>query len=197
MRSSSRHVPFEQLIDIVEGRLSLDEQVRMHLAMCPRCAAEVAWLEHTIGLMRTDDTVEPPARVADAISHVFRPHTAPKPASLRQRIVATLRFDSAQVPLPQGTRSGPIAERQLVYNAGEIKLDLRITPAGALWVVAGQVLGMRAPGQIELQGPTGTLHAALSDVNEFVLSPAPPDDYTLIVRMAEVEIVVAGLKVGA
>ena len=198
MSTGSRHIPFEQLIDFVEGRLSPDgqAQARAHVSACHRCAAEVAWLERVIELMRTNDIEEPPPRVATHIMHSFRSRSAPVLSPLRQRIIAALRFDSAQLPLPLGMRSGPIAERQVVFSAEELNLDLRITPAGSLWMVSGQALVSGRRGQVELRSPSGTLQAELSDVSEFVLPPVPPGDYTLILRLADVEVEVAGLKIG-
>jgi hypothetical protein len=194
----SRHIPFERLIDFVEGRLSPGEQaqLRAHVSACHRCAAEVAWLERVIELMRTNDIEEPPPRVATHIMHSFRSHSALELAPLRQRIVAALRFDSAQLPLPVGMRSGPIVERQLVFSAEGLNLDLRITPAGSLWTVSGQVLVSGRRGQVELRSPSGTLQAELSDASEFVLPPVPPGDYTLILQLTDVEVEVVGLKVG-
>ena len=198
MRIGSRHIPFERLVDFVEGRLSADEgaQSRAHVSACRRCTAEVAWLERVIELMRTNDLEEPPARVAVYITDLFRSRGAPAPPPVRQRILAALRFDSAQLPLPVGMRSGPIAERQLVFSAEGFDLDLHITPAGSLWMVAGQVLGPDQPGQVDLRGSSGTLQAELSDVSEFVLPPVPAGDYTLILRLANLEVEVSGLKIG-
>ena len=198
MSTGSRHIPFEQLIDFVEGRLSPDEQTqsRAHVSACHRCAAEVAWLERVIELMRTNDIEEPPPRVATHIMHSFRSRSAPALSPLRQRIMAALRFDSAQLPLPVGMRSGPIAERQLVFSAEGLNLDLRITPAGSLWTVSGQVLVSGRRGQVELRSPSGTLQAELGDASEFVLPPVPPGDYMLILRLADIEVEVAGLQIG-
>jgi hypothetical protein len=195
--TGSRHIPFEQLIDFVEGRLSPAEQAqsRAHVSACHRCAAQVAWLEYVIELMRTDDIEEPPPRVATHITHSFRSRSAPAPLPLRQRIIAALRFDSAQLPLPLGMRSGPVAERQLIFSAEGLDLDLRITPAGSLWMVSGQALVSGQRGQVELRGPSGTVQAELSEMSEFVLPPVPPGDYTLILRLADVEVEATGLKI--
>jgi len=194
----SRHIPFEQLIDFVEGRLSPDEQAqsRAHVSACHRCAAEVTWLERVIELMRANDIEEPPPRVATHIMHSFRSRSTPALSPLPPRIIAALRFDSAQLRLPLGMRSGPIAERQLIFSAEGLNLDLRITPAGSLWMVSGQALVSGRRGQVELRSPSGTLQAELSDASEFVLPPVPPGDYMLILRLADVEVEVSGLKIG-
>ena len=56
MSIGSRHIPFAQVVDLVEGRLSdaAQTQAQAHTAACSRCAAEVNRLARVIELMRTD-----------------------------------------------------------------------------------------------------------------------------------------------
>src|SRR5512136_2866312 len=134
----SSHIPFRRLADLLEGRLSPDEQapLRAHVADCPRCAADVAWLERITGLMRTDASADaPPQVIARAVS-LFRPRAAQPAPGLLQRVVAALRFDSAQLPLAAGVRSGQPVARQLLYDAGGYELDLRVAPADEAWIVS-------------------------------------------------------------
>jgi len=194
----SRHIPFERLIDLVDGRLSPDEQrqTRTHTAACARCATQLAWLERVIGLIRANDYEEPPARVAVDISRVFGSYSPSASSSLRKRIMAVLRFDSAQLPLSVGRRSGSSAEQQLVFTADSLDLEVRVTPSGTLWEVSGQVLNADARGLAELQGPAGEVRATLNEVGEFLLTPVPPGQYALILQLATVEIEIAGLAIG-
>src|SRR5258708_5122448 len=124
MSVGSRHIPFDRLIDLVEGRLSPDQQTQMqaHTSACSRCTTQLAWLERVIGLIRTHDYEEPPDRVAADISRVFDSYS-PSPSSLRQRIMAVLRFDSAQLSLSIGRRSGSSTERQLLFTAETLDLE--------------------------------------------------------------------------
>jgi anti-sigma factor RsiW len=194
----SRHIPFDRLIDLVEGRLSPDEQTQMqaHTSACSRCATQLAWLERVIGLIRANDYEEPPDRVAADISRVFGSYSRSASSSLRQRIVAVLRFDSAQAPLPVGRRSGSSTERQLLFTAETLDLEVRITQSGSLWEVSGQVLNADARGLAELQGPVGEMRATLDEVGEFLLMPVPPGRYALILHLTTVEIEIAGLEIG-
>ena len=198
MSVGSRHIPFGQLIDLVEGCLSPDEQTEMqaHTSACSRCAAQLAWLERVIGLMRTNDYEEPPARVAADISRVFGSYS-PSPSSLRQRIMAVLRFDSAQLPLSVGRRSGSSTERQLLFTAETLDLEVQITQSGSLWEVSGQVLNADARGLAELHGPAGEVRATLNEVGEFLLTPVPPGRYALILHLTTAEIEIPGLEIGA
>jgi anti-sigma factor RsiW len=194
----SRHIPFERLIDLVDGRLSPAEQgqVRDHSAACARCAAQLAWLERVIGLIRADDFEDPPERVAAGISRAFASYTPSVSSSLRQRILAVLRFDSAQLP-ELGRRSGLSTEQQLMFTADTLDLEVRITPAGSLWEVSGQVLNADVRGLAELQGPAGPVQAPLNAVGEFLLMPVPRGQYALILQLTTVEIEIAGLAIGA
>ena len=79
MSSKSVHIPFDQLADLVEGRLTANEQEHTlaHVSACAVCAGEVACLEWVIELIRTDDSVEPPPCVAAHIIDLFRSRMAP------------------------------------------------------------------------------------------------------------------------
>ena len=198
MSVGSRHILFDRLIDLVEGRLSPDEQTEMqaHTSACSRCAAQLAWLERVIGLMRTNDYEEPPARVAADISRVFGSYSPSPSSSLRQRIMAVLRFDSAQLPLSVGRRSGSSTERQLLFTAETLDLEVQITQSGSLWEVSGQVLNADARGLAELHGSAGEVRATLNEVGEFLLTPVPPGRYALILHLTTAEIEISGLEIG-
>ena len=197
MSIGSRHIPFDRLIDLVEGRVSPDEQtqVQAHTSACSRCATQLEWLERVIGLMRTNDYEEPPARVAANISRVFGSYHAPP--SVRQHIVAMLRFDSAQLPRAVGRRSGSSAERQLLFRAESLDLEVRVAQSGSLWEVSGQVLNADARGLAELQGSVGEVRGTLNEVGEFLLTPVPAGRYALILQLTTVDIEIAGLEIGA
>jgi anti-sigma factor RsiW len=193
------HIPFDRLVDLVEGRLSPDEQtqVQAHTSACSRCATQLAWLERVIGLMRTNDYEEPPAQVAANISRAFGSYSPPPSSPLRQRIIPILRFDSARSLLSAGRRSGTSSERQLLFTAETLDLEVRVTQSGSLWEVSGQVLNADARGLAELQGSTGEVRATLNEVGEFLLPPVPPGRYTLILQLTAVEIEIAELEIGA
>src|SRR5919198_228173 len=105
---SPSKIPFQRLVDLVEGRLSPDERadVLAQVAANPQAAREVVWLERIIGLMRTDATADAPPYVVARALRLFRQRGAHDAPPLRQRIRAMLQFDSAQRPLPMGVRSG-------------------------------------------------------------------------------------------
>lgn len=192
------HIPFEQLADVVEGHRQLDEHENEHLSSCSTCSADVLWLQNTLGLMRTDQSIDPPAHLVTRAVHAFYarfPRGAP--SSPLRRVMAALRFDSAQSPMAVGVRAGQAAPRQLLYSAEEHDLDLRITPNDARWTVSGQVFGPVSGGSVELVGPSSTVRTGIDELHEFALPPVPAGSYTLRVRFQDVEAEVPQLDLGA
>ena len=194
MNTPTHHISFVRLVDLVDSRLAPDEQVaaRSHIATCLQCAAELAWLERVVGLMRTDTAEQPPAHAVAAAKRLFKP---PTPA-LRPQFLATLRFDSARTPIALGRRAGTAVERQLLFAVSDYLLDVRLVLDGLQWAISGQLLGSNDGRQIELDGPAGTAQAALNELNEFALPPLSPGIYTLKLQLFDSDIVVDGLEVG-
>jgi anti-sigma factor RsiW len=196
VRNTSDHIPFVRLVNLVEGRLAPDEQAkaRPHLADCPRCAAQAAWLERVVGLMRADTAEQPRACAVAAAKRLFEPQAAP---AVRRRLMAALQFASARTPIGLGRRAGAQTERQLLFAVSSYLLDLRVAPHGALWVISGQLFGADDGRQVELDGSAGTARATLNDLSEFVLPPSPPGNYTLRLQLTDFDIMIAELDVGA
>jgi len=193
----SRHIPFDRLVDLAEGRLSPDEQMRVqaHASTCSRCAPQLAWLERVIGLMRNSDYEEPPPGLAGEIAREFDAYSTPMP-TLRERITAVLQFDSAQLPFAMGRRSGSSVERQLLFSTGTLDVEVRITQANTHWEVSGQVLNADVQGLAELHGPSGDIRADLNEVGEFLLTPVPRGKYALVLQLTATVIAIPGISIG-
>lgn len=192
------HLPFSLLADIAEGRAAPDADARSHLAACPTCAENLAWLSRLIGLMRADASEEPAPLAVGAVKALFRarpPRSAQRPALL----TALLRFDSARSAPAFGLRSAAAAERQLLFSAGPYDVDLRVVPAGERWSVSGQLLGDpgSAHGHAEMLGHADAAHAELNAQSEFALRPLLPGRYTLTIRIADQAIVLPDVELSA
>ena len=203
MKPISKHLPFAELADLAEGRLAPDVRAASleHVNACARCSAKFSRLEQVISLMRTDEgTDAPPALVSQAIN-LFRARAARDTSpSLTRRILAALSFDSLQMSPAYGVRSGQAAARQLLYNAGENDLDLRVTQSGQEWVVAGQLLGADCEGilgSVELQGTETTVRAELNEQCEFRLPAVASGSYQLRVRLGDELIEIPELELKA
>lgn len=193
---TSSPVSFEQIAALVDGQLSPEEQavLRARIMASPQ-AATLAWLERVVGLMRADNGFDPPPTVRVRAANLIS-RSARLPAT-RTRIAGALRFDSRTQPLAFGIRSGITAVRQLLFNAGERDIDLRVTPSGERFVVAGQVLGPEEPGMVALRGEATTAEAQLNALAEFVLPPVPAGKYILVLALESAEVVIDDLDVGA
>jgi hypothetical protein len=196
--SGSSHISFAQVVDLVEGRLSVADQAQAqaHTAGCARCAAQFTWLARVIALMRADKGDDPPAQVVARAVDLFRMRGTLDPVGVRQRRLAALHFDSWRTAPPLGVRGGARLDRQLLFNAEGCDVDVRIRRFGEVWAVAGQVLGPDQSGQVTLQGASSTLQGVLNEMSEFTLSPVSPGTYTLIVQLPSVEVEINGLEVG-
>src|SRR5947209_18508162 len=77
------HPPFDRLADLAEGLLGAADRtaVERHVSTCSRCADDVAWLIHTIGLMRSDATESAPEHVINRAVRLFNTHTTSEPRS--------------------------------------------------------------------------------------------------------------------
>jgi len=193
----SSHVSFEQLLNLAEGRLSPDivTAAHTHIAGCERCARELAHIERLINLMRTDDSEDAPDSVIARIVRLF-PRTPSEPSPLR-RVLAALSFESEQLQSAYGMRSGHPITRQMVFNAEDHALHLRIAPAGTQWEIMGQVLGSTtSSGEVELRSSFDVVRAELNNLSEFALPLVPAGTYVLEVRIGDVAIEVADLDLG-
>jgi hypothetical protein len=197
------HPSFDRLADLADNRLSLDEQARtqIHIASCQQCAGTLARVRRLIGLMRGYDAVDAPPHVIADLAPLLRQR---RPAtrgtsesaqpSLRQLIVAALRFDSLRHV--SALRAGQPPARQMLFDAGEYDVDLRIAPSANAWTVSGQVLGQRASGQVELRGPATVVQTELIALNRFRLPPIPAGRYLLSLHLDAADIEIADLEVG-
>ena len=197
-----RPIPFARLVDLVEGRLApeAEAQLRAQIVDDERAKADVRWLMRVVGAMRRSAVwEEEPSKevVARAVS-LFRPRNSSGALNPLQRFQAILNFDSLRMPQPVGLRSGQPRERQLLFTAGQLSIDLRIIPSGTLWSLAGQVLGpSTGGGQVALASSATTAKVVLNELSEFTLPPVPAGDYTLTLRLDDIEIEVDRLQVGS
>ncbi|MDQ3702548.1 MAG: zf-HC2 domain-containing protein [Chloroflexota bacterium] len=208
MSQSAPHPVHSQLADLVESRLPPEERdvVAAHVTSCPECTQEVAWLERTIDLMRSDASIDPPSHVLSRALRLFqtRPNALgePPPAGvlglLRQSLRAVLQSDSGERPLAFGLRTGVTAgARQLVYAAGDYAIEIRATPADRSWMLAGQVLGFDpgpgAAATVKVEGPAVRAETTLNEMQEFAFAPLPAGVYALRLRLPVADVEIAEL----
>jgi hypothetical protein len=120
-------------------------------------------------------------------------------AGALRRLTAVLAFDSwAQPALALGMRSAGTDLRHLLYSVDGRDIDLRITPAGETWALAGQVLGPDEAGAVRLfdVGGQPAQQTALDSMGEFRIEGVAPGRYVLALQLAGDEIFLPGIEVG-
>lgn len=192
--NTSAHISLETLADIAEDRAipaSL-EAAMAHVVTCSACDDTLRRLRQLFLMMRSDTAADAPRDVLKSAIDIFSPPRRPP----LPRIIATLIFDSRNASPAFGMRSLHTTSRQLLYEAQHTDLDLRITIQNEECVVAGQVLreGCAAGGVVEITGVTGSAEASLNELCEFTLPAIPLGNYSLRVRMQDVEIEIPRLE---
>jgi hypothetical protein len=206
MKLAPRHIPFERLVDLAEGRIAPDESgdARAHLSACAACAGQLAQVERLAGLMRADNSVDAPRDVLAGAVNLFA--ARPRREGFLRRVVAALSFDSHAVQQPAfGVRSGePSSSRQLLFSAGDVDVDLRLAPEAEGWAVSGQVLGACAGGWAELgdaedseEPEQKSARAELNELCEFALPVVPAGSYTLRLRLDDLLVEIPDLNLRA
>jgi anti-sigma factor RsiW len=195
-----QHLPFEKIADMAENRLAKAERAaaEAHVSGCSRCSEQLARVERTINLMRTDEATDAPRGVLASVMNMFRSRAVESEPSLVRRVLAALNFDSTTLAPVYGVRSGQATARQMLYSAGENDVDVRVQPAGESWVVSGQVLGECDGGSVELEdGAALVVAAELNELCEFTLPAVPSGSYKLRLRLNDVEVEIPELQLKA
>jgi len=193
MTSGSDHISFEALADLAEGREPATRDARAHLATCPACHKKLARLETVVAAMRSDPSEDPLPFAVAAARRAFAARAVEQPPPLLRRIIAALTFASSSLTPAHGFRSSEPAERSLFYEAGGVDVQLNARLIDGEWVISGQVLGPCEGGAVVVTGPAGETSAPLTEMCEFALPPMSAGAYTIVVRLAEAEIVLPDL----
>ena len=125
-----KHFGAQEWVDFVRDTLGADQkaEMRMHLDQgCQRCQREAnVWLRvrETTGRQRADEPADSAIRFVRGSFAISGRNSAQR----SRKLLAEVLFDSSQEPLPAGVRSAASSSRQLLYGAGDIRIDLRLEP---------------------------------------------------------------------
>jgi anti-sigma factor RsiW len=191
-------VPLTQLIDLAEGRLSDEEraQVLDQIGDDPSILSEVTSFAKMIALMRTDTSTDPPPDVVARALRLYRMYHPPTESSVRRHLKAMLQFDWRQPVVIASLRASRTTMQQLLFVADEYAIDVRLTASGVFWGVAGQVLGAKAGGVVELRGPNTMQRAMFDEHCKFVMQPVTSGRYSLFVQTDTADIDIDELQIG-
>lgn len=155
-------------------------------------SSEEKRLEHIITRMQADNSIDAPADALRYAKNLFRTAAVSPQPSLLKRIIAVLNIDLAPNQTAFGERSGADGQpRQLLFDADEYAIDMRIKQAADGFSLRGQVLGYGFEnGVVELTDTDGSVVDRLDEFSEFTLKNIKPGEYSMIVRGTETEIFV-------
>ncbi len=120
MRRDGPHISVMDLVELVTGGVppAASTWVGRHLVTCSRCGASVAWLAHTLAVLRTDDREDAPAGMVRRAVRLWPPRDAdpsgsaqdqharrdqPRAASERAEKAHPIQQAATHEPLPAGS----------------------------------------------------------------------------------------------
>lgn len=189
-----KHFSLIEWVDFVRGLVTPEQRQSMqnHLDQsCSSCGKTVRLWMSVSEFARHEATYKPPpnaVRIAQSL-------LVPLRLGLRetQRIqLARLSFDSFDRPLPQGVRGFDEAPRQLMYQFGDVFIDMRCEARSQLneMVLTGQVVDSRKPSggvpgiPVFLVGPGDTLfETTTNQLGEFHFHLQATGHIKLLVRL--------------
>ena len=144
-----------------------------------------------IRLMQTDKSVDAPIDAIQWSKNIFRARAVEPKKSIVEKILAVLQMDLSPNRAAYGERSAsPMQARQMLFQAGENALDIRIVKTKKGFNLHGQILGGGfANGTVKI----GAFETVANEIGEFKLK-IPGGIYNLSIQSGEKEIVVEDLE---
>jgi hypothetical protein len=145
-----------------------------------------------IHLIQTDESADAPADSVKWAKNIFRTRAAEPKTSLVQKILAVLQMDLSGSQAAFGERSATLSQtRQMLFQAGDNAIDLRISEDENGFQVQGQILG---EGFSNCTVKLGDFQAKAGELSEFKFTDIPGGKYDLVLQAADREIEIAGLE---
>lgn len=180
----------------VVGSLSMEEAEVFvsHLhSGCDSCQQQVDWYRRLQEILQKDSGYEPPESSIKSVLNAFRLR---KPETVNLiNVSAKILFDSFLQPLPVGIRQPVLTERQVLYQVGEMQLDLKIekTNEEQEHVIIGQLIPqdsesfqINGPFEVLLREGEQVVQSTFSEeMGEFVFHVVPRRSYDLEILLAD------------
>jgi len=151
----SRHGTADAAVDAGRGLSSPrgSTAARAHFASCARCRENInLWKSFAVVTQRLREA-EPPE---DAVGKVKALALGPSRVTPLTRMKTALSYESLWVP-PAGAGARGAVSDQVVYQAEEFSVDLRVSRERAHVVIVGQITNVRRPTKRFAQVPVTLL----------------------------------------
>lgn len=147
--------------------------------------------EKIIYLMQTDRSVDAPPDAVNWSKNIFRTRAAGSKKSFVRKVLAHLQLDLSPDKAVFGERSASSAKaRQMLFEAGENSIDLRIEKAKMGLEIHGQILGEGFENAVV---KLGDFETKTDDLSEFKFTGIPGGKYDLRLQTDEREILIENL----
>lgn len=149
------------------------------------------FLDKIISLMQTDNSFDAPIDSISWAKNIFRTQVREPKQSMVKRFLAVLQIDlSANKPV-FGERSTSSAIRQMLFQADDAAIDLRISNTPNGFLLKGQILGAGFENStIKL----GDFKTTTNELAEFGFNQIPSGEYSLTIQTNEKEVVIENLN---
>ena len=190
----------EELLGMIQKTLEdrTKTEVANHLSTCSKCGENQRWLSELLNLTATDESFDFPEDVIHWSVAQFKAASASAPSRLQ--IFAKLVFDNLLPAQALQVRStaAPAGTRQMLYNAANYDVDIRIeqSPDTNSFHLIGQIMaagntGLQLEGLIlRLTGTTSDASAVTDTRGMFHVRGIKPGTYDLIIDVPEGELVI-------
>jgi len=151
-----------------------------------------------IELIRRDDSVDAPPDAIRWAGNLFRTRAVEPRKSLVKKLLGVLRMEVAPNKAAFGERSTSATQaRQMLYQAGDNAVDLRIEPLQKGFRIRGQVLGEGFAGApVRLFNDAQTLETNANELSEFSFDSMRPGEYELAIHGETYEISLKAIDIG-
>lgn len=153
-------------------------------------------IERIIYLMQTDKSFDAPQDAIQWSKNIFRTRALEPKKSVLEKVFAVLQMDLSPNRAAFGERSASASQtRQMLFQAGENSIDLRIKPEEKGLSIRGQILGENFENcSVKIFNKDFSFEARTNDLSEFSFAEIPNGKYDIHLQKGEKEIVVENLE---
>lgn len=154
-------------------------------------------IEKIVDLMRRDDSFDAPQEALKWANNLIRTRAVEPKRTLLQKIVAVLQMDLLSQQAVFGERSAAAAQaRQMLFNAGDNGVSLRIEKKGKGFIVRGQIMGGGfASAKINISNAENTFTEQANELSEFRFENIAKGKYILAIIGNDKELVIEDLEI--
>ena len=150
-------------------------------------------INEIVYLIQTDDSIDAPSDSVKWAKNIFRVRSAQPKKSIVQRVIAALQMDLSPNKAVFGERSASaVKSRQMLFQAGDNSIDLRVGKDEKNFSVRGQILG---EGFAFCTVKLGDFETSANELSEFSLSGIPGGEYDLTLQSENTEITIESLEI--